>query len=292
MQSLNIKLFREVKSLRGQLIAIIIVIACGIANFVTFRSVHASLSLTQSSFYEDSRFADIFLEARRVPESVARRISDLDGVAHIETRVRADVMLDLPGVDEPASGTIISVPDHGQPMLNKLFLRSGRWVREGADDEVMISTAFADANDYQEGDQFSAVINGRKRRLTIVAEAISPEYVIEVKPGTMAMDNKRYGIMWMARSALAAANNMKGAFNSATVKLEGGVNELTVRDHIDLILKPYGTIGSIGRDEQISNRFLTDEITGVQVQAVIIPTIFLGVAIFLLNIALLRLVTT
>ncbi len=292
MQALTTKLFREVGHLRGQLIAIVVVIACGIANFVTFRAVHSSLTLTQKTFYENSRFADLFLSARRVPESVSDRIRSVGGVAIVETRVVTEVLLDLPGVPEAASGTILSVPDAGQPLLNRLYLRNGRWLSQRAENEVIVSTAFADANGYIEGDQFSAVINGRKRKLTIVGRAISPEYVIELSPGTFTIDNKRYGIMWMSRSALAAAFDMQGAFNSATVQLERGADERTIKDKIDLILKPYGSIGSIGRDEQTSNRFLTDEITQVQVQAVLIPTIFLGVAIFLLNIALLRLVST
>jgi len=292
MQALTTKLFREVGHLRGQLIAIVVVIACGIANFVTFRAVHSSLTLTQQTFYENSRFADLFLTARRVPESVADQIRRVEGVTAVDTRVVTEVLLDLPNVPEAASGTILSVPDRGQPLLNRLYLRNGRWLNERAENEVIVSTAFADANDYVEGDQFSAVINGRKRRLTIVGRAISPEYVIELSPGTFTIDNKRYGIMWMSRSALAAAFDMQGAFNSATVRLENGADEQTIKDRIDLILKPYGSIGSIGRDEQVSNRFLTDEITQVKVQAVLIPTIFLGVAIFLLNIALLRLVST
>jgi putative ABC transport system permease protein len=108
----------------------------------------------------------------------------------------------------------------------------------------------------------------------------------------MILDNKRYGTMWMARSVMEAATDMNGAFNSAVVKLEPGADERMVKDKIDLLVKPYGAIGSICRDEQLSNRFLNDEIAQVTAQAVIVPTIFLGVAIFLLNIALLRLVGT
>lgn len=274
------------------MIAIVVVIACGIANFVAFRSVHASLSLTQSSFYNESRFADVFLTARRAPESVAQRIAEVPGVSLVQTRVSADVMLDLPAVPEPASGVILSVPENEQPTLNRLYLRSGRWVTAGSESEVMVSTAFADANSYKEGDQFSAIINGRKRKLTVVARVISPEHIIDMPAGSMILDNKRYGTMWMSRSALSAAYNMKGAFNSATLLLENGADEQTVKEIIDHILKPYGTIGSIGRDEQLSHRFLSDDIAQVQGQAIIIPTIFLGVAIFLLNIALLRLVGT
>ncbi|RPI65607.1 MAG: ABC transporter permease, partial [Ignavibacteriae bacterium] len=193
---------------------------------------------------------------------------------------------------EPASGTVLSIPEDGQPLLNKLHMRTGRWIDEGRDDEVIVSAAFSAANGFKIGDQFNAVINGRWRRLTIVGTALSPEYVLEVRPGTMLIDNKRYGIMWMGRKVLAAAYDMSGAFNSATVRLEAGANSKTVREEIDLILKPYGSIGAIDREEQTSHRFLTDEIRGVRVTALIVPTIFLGVAIFLLNIALLRLVGT
>lgn len=292
MQALTTKLFREIKHLRGQLFAIVIVIACGIANFVTFRSVESSLILTQAAYYDESQFADVFLTARRVPESVRERILAVPGVALVETRVVSELMLDLPGVAEPASGTILSVPETHQPLLNKLHLKSGRWIDERRDDEVIISTAFAQANEYEPGAQFNAVINGRWRRLTVVGTALQPEYILEMRPGTMLIDNKRYGILWMGRKALAAAFDMGGAFNSAVIKLEPGADVRRVKDELDLILKPYGSIGAIDRSEQTSHRFLSDEIKQVRVQSFIVPTIFLGVAIFLLNIALLRLVGT
>ncbi|MBK7033964.1 MAG: ABC transporter permease [Ignavibacteria bacterium] len=286
------KLFREIGHMRGQLLAIVIVIGSGIANFVAFRSVEASMVLTQRAYYEESQFADIFVSARRVPESVRERLQSIPGVAHVETRVVTDVMLDIPGLNEPASGLISSVPDQGQPLLNRLHLQSGRWIREGAEDEVIVSAAFSQANEFQPGDRFSAVINGRWRPLTIVGIALSSEYVLEVRPGTFMIDNKRYGIMWMGRSALAAAYDMKGAFNSALVGLEPGASERMVIEELDVVLKQYGSVGAIGREDQMSHRFLSDEIAGLRVQALIVPTIFLGVAIFLLNIALLRLVST
>ncbi|WP_296900390.1 FtsX-like permease family protein, partial [Thiohalocapsa sp.] len=42
----------------------------------------------------------------------------------------------------------------------------------------------------------------------------------------------------------------------------------------------------------MANRFLTDEIEQLQVTAVFMPTIFLGIAAFLLNIVLSRIIST
>lgn len=292
MRALTKKLLRESWHLRGQLLAIVAVVACGIANFIAMRSVERSLYVTRAAFYDGSRFADVFVNVRRAGEHIADRLREIDGVAIVETRVVADVMLDIEGVHEPASGVVVSIPDGGQPELNQLVLRNGRLPRSESDAEVVVSSAFADANTFSEGSTFYAVMNGRRRLLTIVGTAVSPEYVLEMKPGSFMIDNKRYGIMWMGRKGLAAALDMQGAFNSATVLLQPGASEHAVKERMDQILEPYGSLGTIGRDEQLSARFLDDEITQVRVQATIVPTVFLAVAVFLLNISLLRLVST
>src|SRR5262249_27631462 len=52
----------------------------------------------------------------------------------------------------------------------------------------------------------------------------------------------------------------------------------------------YGGLGAHGRRDQISNRFLSDEIRQLQRMGTIIPSIFLTVAAFLLNVVLSRIV--
>src|SRR5262249_28336785 len=52
----------------------------------------------------------------------------------------------------------------------------------------------------------------------------------------------------------------------------------------------YGGLGAHGRRDQISNRFLSDEIRQLQRMGTIIPSIFLSVAAFLLNVVLSRIV--
>lgn len=290
--ALTRKLIREIWHLRGQMIAIVIVVAAGIANFVAMRSVHSSLVLTRDLFYGKTALGNIFVSARRVPESYRDKLAAMEGVAAVETRIEVDVMLDVPGVLEPATGHIVSIPEHGQPAVSRLHLLSGRWISPDADSEVLISSAFAQANKLREGDQFSAVLNGRWRRLTVVGTAVSPEYVLEVQPGTFIIDNKRYGILWMGRKGLSAAFDLYGAFNSAALLLDGSVNEVAIKNQVTKMLERYGSFGALGRDEQTSTMFVEDEIRQIKVQASLVPTIFLGVAVFLLNISLMRLVGT
>lgn len=291
MAPLNRKLFRDLRHLWGQMTAVTLVIACGIATFVTMVSVYNSLLATRASYYESYRFAEVFANAKRAPEEIARRINAIDGVAAVQTRVVAEVTLAVPGLDEPATGRIVSIPDVRRDILNDLHLRKGSWIAPGADDQVIASEAFALANGLDIGDSLGAVLNGRWRSIRIVGIALSPEYVYEVGGGAFP-DNKRFGVLWMGRSALSTAFDMKGAFNDVALTLSGDASEKDVMDRIDHLLEPYGGRSAYGRADQISHHFLDDELVQLKSTAVTIPLIFLGVAAFLLHIVLLRLVGT
>ncbi|MBU3699443.1 MAG: ABC transporter permease [Candidatus Kapabacteria bacterium] len=292
MPTLTIKLFREVRHMRGQMIAIILVIAAGIANYVAFQSTHSSLVLSQQAYYDASNFGDIWVQVRRAPEALRERIASIDGVTSVDLRVVASVVIDIPGLIEPAGGIITSVPNDAQPTINRLSLKSGRWIEPRASDEVIVSYAFATANGFREGDTVNAVINGRWKPLRIVATALSPEWVLELVPGSMLIDNKRFAVMWMGHDALSALYDMSGAWNSASIDLAPGSSVSATIDRLDVLLRPYGSTGAIARVDQMSHKFLSDEIRQLSLTALIVPLIFLGVAIFLLNISLLRFVTT
>jgi putative ABC transport system permease protein len=85
---------------------------------------------------------------------------------------------------------------------------------------------------------------------------------------------------------------MEGAFNDVSVTLSPGASEEDVMARMGQILAPFGGTGAYGREEQVSNRFLSDEIAQNRVTGTAIPAIFLGVAAFLLYIVLSRLVGT
>ncbi len=293
LRPLHRKVLRDLWHLRSQMAAVAVVMACGIAMFVTLRSMHGWLRGTQTQYYEAYRFADVFASARRAPASLARRIAALPGVGAVRTRVVMDVTLDLPGLDEPGTGRLVGIPEQRAPMLNDLYLRSGRWIQPGHEDEVLASEAFARANGLVPGDAIPAVLNGRWQRLRIVGIALSPEYIYEIRGlGDVFPDNRRFGVLWMGERALGAAFQMEGAFNDAALTLAPGATEADVIDGVDRLLAPYGGTGAYGRADQISDLFVSSEIEETEITSVLIPTIFLAVTAFLLNMVLARLVAT
>jgi putative ABC transport system permease protein len=292
MAALDRKLIRDVIHLRGQVVAITLVVACGVAAFVAMRSTYNSLLSSQQTYYERYRFADVFVQLKRAPDSIAANITSIAGVAKAEFRVVADVTLDVPGLEEPARGKIISIPEQRVPMLNDLYLREGRYVEAGRNEEALVSGAFATANNLKPGSKISAVINGRWQSLHIVGVALSPEYVYEIRSGEMFPDSQRSGVLWMSREALGPAFNMKGAFNDVALTLAPGAVEADVIQRVDEALAGYGGLGAYNRADQVSNHFLSNEIAELQVTGTFIPGIFLAVTAFLIHLVLSRLVAT
>lgn len=289
---LTVKLFRDLWRLRAQSLAIALVIAAGVGMVVMSFGLIRSLEATRSAYYDQYRFADIFAPVRRAPETVMRDVSALPGVSAAESRISAAAVLDIDGIVEPITARVHSLPPGGQPAMNRLVLRSGRLPDPARPTEVVANEAFAKAARLAPGDRFQALLYGKQVELRLVGTVLSPEYVYAVAPGQIFPDNARYGILWMGREALAAALDLTEAFNEAIIRLSPGAEPRETIRRLDILFAPYGGIGAYDREQQLSNRFVSNEIDQLGTTVEVLPPIFLGVAAFLLNIVLGRLVDT
>jgi len=291
MKAIDIKLWRELWAMRMQAMAIAMVIVSGVGIFIMSLSTLDSLFETRENYYRNHHFAEVFASLKRAPLSLIKRIEEIPGVDKVESRVVAYVNIDVEGFEDPVSGHLLSLSSNSPGQLNQIFLRKGRLLESGRDNEVLLSEEFAMAHGLQAGDKIRATINGRRKALTVVGFALSPEYIYQIAPGAMFPDHKRYSVLWMARKPLATAYDMDGAFNNVTLTLIKGSNEQDVIDRLDELLKPYGGIGAYARKDQLSNRFLSEELKQQQTIATVFPIIFFSVAAFLLNVVISRLIS-
>lgn len=290
MSPLNKKLLRDLRHMWGQALAISLVLAAGIATLVLATGAYRSLDETREAYYERYRFADVFATATRAPEYLNEQIVEIPGVSTAETRIMYSALLDIKGLPQPATGMVISLPKHGAPLLNGLYLRQGRLPDPLHDEEIVVNEAFAKAHGFGPGSTLKAILDGRKKTFRIVGIALSPEFIYALGPGDLVPNDKRFGIIWMGRAAAEAAFDLTGAFNFVSLKLRRDARKEEVLERLDTLLEPYGGRGAYDRKDQQSHAFLDAELTQLRAMSVIVPPIFLAVAAFLINMTLARLV--
>ena len=126
MAMLDRKLWRDLVRMRTQVLAIALVMACGVATLLLAVGAYRSLEETRASFYDRYRFGSVFSSAVRAPLELRTRLASISGISGLELRIVRPVLLEMEGMIEPAAGYAVSIPDHGEPAVNALHLRSGR----------------------------------------------------------------------------------------------------------------------------------------------------------------------
>ena len=292
VKALDTKLLRDLWHMRGQALAIALVIGAATATFVMAMGVHHSLTQTRDAYYDRNGYADIFVTMVRAPRSVVEQLAAIDGVAQAEGRIEQFATLEMPGRIAPVRAVINSVGDGGASTLNRLVLLRGRGPVSDKAGEVVIDKAFADANAVHLGDRIDAIIYGSRTRLEVVGIGLAPDYIWSIAPGELVPDASRYGIFWMGEKALEAASNRQGAINAVALKMDRGAKEAEIIRHVDALTRQYGGTGAIGRKDHLSNAFLQSELDQLEAMTRIIPPIFLLVSTFLVYVVLGRTIRT
>ena len=294
MKALDLKLLRDLRAMWSQALTIALVVASGVGGFITALSAVDSLALARDRFYDRGRFAEVFASVKRAPTSFTETIREQPGVADVQTTIEFVVRIELPDSADPVVGLLIGLDARAPPRLNRVTLAAGRGLDETrrGDGELpaLVSAAFAEARGLVPGAKVGALINGKRRTLTISGIALSPEFIFA---GIFGMPDMRgFGVFWVDREALAAAVDMEGAFNRVALRLAPGADERAVIDALGRQLDRWGGREAHGRQHQPSHAMLDNEIKEQHVLGTVLPAIFLGVAAFLLNVVISRLVAT
>lgn len=292
MTMLRRKLIRDLRRHKGQMSAIVLVLACGIATLAMSLGTMSGLRRATDDLYGDYGLADVFVGVSQVPSALARELRDLPGIESLQMRIVADVRVQVTGLADQATARLIGIAPVSDPRLNRLVLREGRHPDAARRGEILAGEAFFKANRLQLGDALQAVVYGRRLDLTIVGVVISPEYVFTIRDGAGIPDNRRYGALWMNYDELASAVGMPNACNDLAFLLDPTASTAEVIAALDRKLQPYGGRGAYGRGDLISYRYTSEAITQLASMAVFSPVFFFAVAAFLVHMALSRLIDT
>ena len=286
---LNRKLMRDLLAMKGQALAIAMVVAAGVAMYVMYLSTFDSLYRTRDAYYEQQRFGDVFASLKRAPLRVADEIAAIPNVSAVETRVVANVTLDLEDLDEPASGRLVSVPAHRRPLVNDLFLRRGRWIergrsRRGARQRRLRGRQQARARRPRAGraERTSPPADDRRRRA--VAGVHLQHQAGRAGARRQAL---RRSSGWTSRR-WPPPSTWRAASTTSCWRSRPGASTDEVIARVDRILEPYGGLGAIPRALQLSHWTVQNELSQLQTFGFMLPLIFMMVAAFILNVALTR----
>jgi len=279
---LNLKLWRDLKRLKGQVAAISLVIAMGVMMLVMMTGLVTSLELTRKAYYESYRLADVFASVVRAPKSVIKELENIDGVNIAEGRILGDALVDIRGNDNAYRAMAISLPDNSQPKLNQIRLLKGRIPMLAHSTEIVLLNSFAAAHDLNIGDSIEATLYGKRRELNIVGIAQSPEFLYTTAPGELVPADGRFAVFWLVESEMAAVFDMDGAVNQFILSVPDMAQLDRILFSVDSILKPFGGLGAYGLDQHHSNKFVSEEIAGLKASSVSVPPVFMFVAAFLL----------
>jgi putative ABC transport system permease protein len=285
------KLARDLWAVRGQVLTIALVVASATGGFLGSVGTYQALERARDSFYAHSQFGDAFADLKRAPLSVLDLVAREPLVLDAQANVVAGSQLFLDNVTEPLIAQLVGVPASVGPRLNRLYVRRGRMIEPGSALEALVDEGFAAARHLQPGDRVTVLLNGKRRQLDIVGIGLSPEY-INPSVGGAFPDPKGVGVFWLDEQPLAAAFDLRDAFNHLTVIRAPGVSEPALLHRLDEILRPYGGRGAYGRADQLSHRIVSQEMNQQRVLGTVMPSLFVWVAAFLLNVVLGRQIAT
>jgi putative ABC transport system permease protein len=296
MKAIDRKLLRDLRLMWSQALTIALVVGSAVAGFITSFSAYDALEWSRDIYYAESRFADVFTRVKRAPRSLESKLQSLPGVATLQITLEHDVQIDISGVPDPMIGRLIGLHTRGngvvEQRLNRVSARSGRMIEPHRSGhlEALVSEGFAIGRNLKLGDRVYALINGKRESLVIVGIANSPEYVFAGLGGSP--DLRGFGVFWIDHDALAAAYNERAAFNRVAVRMAPQSSQGQLIDALNRTLETYGGIDAHGRDRQMSNLMLNSEIREQRILGTVLPSIFLAVAGFLLNVVLSRQIST
>lgn len=275
---------RDMARSKAQFLAIMLIVAVGIAAFGASYDAFLNLEASYEELYERLHFADLTVNGNAAAEVVAAAAA-IDGVTAIETRLQRDVPLRVNG-SHKMLGRLVSVPADQQPRVNALMILEGGYIDGARPDSVLVEQHMAGHFDLVPGDNLEVLASDDWRVVTVGGIVASAEYVWPVRsrqdPFPLPDD---FGVIFASHD-LAANLTGSGLHNSAVFS----VADESAIDALRTLALDIGADEVFTQEEQVSNELLHTDVEGFGQMAVMFPMLFLAAAGMATYILLTRLI--
>ncbi len=286
MRSLDKRLLRMLLKTKAQFAAVAVVLAIGIMTFVMLNFSARNLEISVARYYQQTGFADIFCQVMRVPQSKIDDLANIAGIDAIAGRVIQEVGFDS---DQNKRATIRLISYDKAAGINDVYLVRGQLAT--SDDEIMLIRLFAEAVDIDVGDDFTIIVDGRKKVLKVSAIVSNPEYIYLIEDEQELLpDLTTFGVGYVSESFAQRQFGFNRAYNNLYFKTKPGVDQSFIVNQLEKALDDYGVLKIYQRDSQISARMTAEEIEQNKKTANVVPFVFVTVAAMIIAVMINRLV--
>lgn len=289
MRKRHLLLLRNLAAHKYQFAALSIIVTLGVAIFISLTVAFSSLGSSYQRTYNELSFADFAVQLRGAPAEVVPEIRRLDNVAGAEGRLIIDTGLIL-SESEQVHARLIGLPQDRRPAVNNVLVQSGQyWGKAGTG--VLAESHFFAFHELEEGDRLNFVTPAGERKLTVLGDAASPEYLITAAGQLDILPSaRRFGVFFTPLPELQGLFGAEGTVNDVAVTVRDPEKQGETIAQVESLLEPYGITQTVPQEDQPSNAALRLDLEGAEEFANLLPTLVLIIAALSIFIAVNRLV--
>jgi putative ABC transport system permease protein len=294
MNTMRIKLVREIMAAKVRFIAITMVVMIGVMIFIASSSSYRNLESSYRYIYKKLNFADFQVKSENIPRYVADKAALVPGITMMTPRVRKDVSITIPG-GKKLIGRVTGIPT-SRPLVDDLLVKEGRFFTKNDTHVCIAESHFASFYHLKPGDTINYVRQGTSIPFKIIGVAGNPEYLVlagEKGDFSPVLSSSTMGILWVPMAdGQWMADMPAGSYNQALFMVKDPAHMDTQMSRVQEVMKDTGIQEVITREENQGNKMLQMDLKGFKSFALFFPLLFLGIACFSIYILLSRLVYT
>lgn len=265
------KTLRDLRRQRGQVVAVGLTIALGVALYVASAGAFLNLSTSYQHTYDRLHFADL-VATGPVPEAAAQAAVGAGATTAI-TRTQTDPPMEIDGVR--LLGRVISLPDAGRPAVDDVDVIDGTYLT-GAADEVLVEKHAAATFNLAPGDTVRIFGQGAWHEATVAGVVVSPEYLWPARSRQEAIaDPHSFAVVFATDTTVSS---WLGAAPTQTLVLLPGGADASATGPVAHAMRQAGATDVTTWTQQASHATLKEDLDGFNQMSVAFPLLFLTAA--------------